>query len=56
LKVLSWLGIVWDLRPVPRKILDEGRARDRARRLGIPHVDDASGEFATDGLVPTPAE
>ena len=29
LKVLSWLGIVWDLRPVPQSILEEGRANDR---------------------------
>jgi stearoyl-CoA desaturase (Delta-9 desaturase) len=50
LKVLSWLGIVWDLRPVPRKILEEGRARDRARG------DAESGAFATDTLVATPAE
>jgi stearoyl-CoA desaturase (Delta-9 desaturase) len=56
LKVLSWLGIVWDLRPVPRKILEEGRARDRSRKLGVPHADDSAKEFATDGLVPTPAE
>lgn len=25
LKVLSWFGIVWNLKPVPKKILDEGR-------------------------------
>ncbi|HUA32260.1 MAG TPA: acyl-CoA desaturase [Candidatus Binataceae bacterium] len=25
LKVMSWLGIVWDLRPVPQHLLDEGR-------------------------------
>ena len=29
LKALSWLGIVWDLRPVPQSILEEGRANDR---------------------------
>jgi len=37
LKVLSWLGIVWDLRPVPQSILDEGRANDRKHgRAGAP--------------------
>jgi stearoyl-CoA desaturase (delta-9 desaturase) len=25
LKTMSWLGIVWDLRPVPEHLLDEGR-------------------------------
>ncbi|MBO6933738.1 MAG: acyl-CoA desaturase [Deltaproteobacteria bacterium] len=34
LKALSWLGIVWDLRPVPEKILEEGREADRARAAG----------------------
>lgn len=56
LKVLSWLGIVWDLRPVPKKILEEGRARDRSRKLGIPHTEESAKEFAADGLAPTPAE
>ena len=28
LKVLSWLGLVWDLRPVPTRILEEGRVLD----------------------------
>jgi stearoyl-CoA desaturase (Delta-9 desaturase) len=57
LKVLSWLGIVWDLRPVPRKILEEGRARDRSRRLGVPYEDaKAKEDFATDGLAATPAD
>jgi stearoyl-CoA desaturase (delta-9 desaturase) len=55
LKVLSWLGIVWDLRPVPKKILEEGRARDRSRRLGVPYAEPRK-EFAGEGLVPTPAE
>jgi stearoyl-CoA desaturase (Delta-9 desaturase) len=25
LKILSWLGLIWDLRPVPASILEEGR-------------------------------
>ena len=27
LKVMSWLGIVWDLKPVPAHVLNEGRRR-----------------------------
>ena len=27
LKVLSWFGIIWDLRPVPQRILEEGGCR-----------------------------
>ncbi|MAC25018.1 MAG: acyl-CoA desaturase [Sandaracinus sp.] len=34
LKVLSALGLVWDLRPVPEKILAEGRAADTDRKAG----------------------
>jgi hypothetical protein len=41
---------------VPRKVLEEGRARDRSRRLGIPHDEIPAKEFATDALVATPAE
>ncbi len=26
LKLLSWLGLIWDLRPVPQRIKEEGRA------------------------------
>jgi stearoyl-CoA desaturase (Delta-9 desaturase) len=29
LKILSWLGLIWDLRPVPEEILEEGRLQDR---------------------------
>jgi stearoyl-CoA desaturase (delta-9 desaturase) len=29
LKALSWVGLVWDLREVPQRVLDEGRLRDR---------------------------
>jgi stearoyl-CoA desaturase (delta-9 desaturase) len=32
LKALSWVGLVWDLKPVPHQILAEGRQRDRARK------------------------
>lgn len=28
LKLLSWLGLVWDLRPVPEKVLERGRSYD----------------------------
>ena len=34
LKLLSWCGLIWDLRPVPEAILAEGRARDAAARRG----------------------
>lgn len=33
IKLLSWLGLAWDLKPVPEKILEEGRRNDRARKL-----------------------
>jgi stearoyl-CoA desaturase (delta-9 desaturase) len=37
LKTLSVFGIVWDLRPVPQSILEEGRASDRKHgRAGAP--------------------
>lgn len=32
LKAMSWVGLVWDLRPVPKEILEDGRRRDAARR------------------------
>ncbi|NLY94079.1 MAG: acyl-CoA desaturase [Myxococcales bacterium] len=35
LKVLSWFGIVWDLRPVPERVLEEGRRKDRERVLAL---------------------
>jgi stearoyl-CoA desaturase (delta-9 desaturase) len=31
LKVLSWLGIIWDLRPVPASVLEAGRQANRDR-------------------------
>jgi stearoyl-CoA desaturase (delta-9 desaturase) len=34
LKALSWVGLVWDLRPVPEDVLAEGRARDAADPQG----------------------
>jgi stearoyl-CoA desaturase (Delta-9 desaturase) len=37
LKTLSLFGIVWDLRPIPQSILEEGRANDRKHgRAGAP--------------------
>ena len=37
IKMLSWVGIVWDLRPVPASILEEGRANDLQHgRAGAP--------------------
>jgi stearoyl-CoA desaturase (Delta-9 desaturase) len=35
LKVMSWLGLVWDLRPVPERVLEDGRRRDRERVLEL---------------------
>jgi stearoyl-CoA desaturase (Delta-9 desaturase) len=34
LKAMSWVGLVWDLRPVPEHVLAEGRARDAAEGAG----------------------
>jgi stearoyl-CoA desaturase (delta-9 desaturase) len=31
LKVLSWFGVIWDLKPVPRKIIDERRRNKQLR-------------------------
>lgn len=31
LRVLSWLGVVWDLHPVPARVLELGRAADSER-------------------------
>ncbi len=38
LKMLSWVGLVWDIRPVPEHVLEEGRRRDRgeADDTGVP--------------------
>jgi stearoyl-CoA desaturase (delta-9 desaturase) len=30
LTMLSWIGVVWDIREVPERVLEEGRRRDRA--------------------------
>ncbi|MBX7057705.1 MAG: acyl-CoA desaturase [Leptospirales bacterium] len=32
IKLLSMVGLAWDLKQAPQKIIDEGRANDRARR------------------------
>jgi len=34
LKILSWLGLVWDLRPVPRAVLATATSRTMAGHLG----------------------
>jgi stearoyl-CoA desaturase (delta-9 desaturase) len=31
LKLLSWTGLIWGLKPVPQSVLDEGRSIDRRR-------------------------
>ena len=33
LKMLSWVGLVWDLKEPPARVLEEGRQRDAARKL-----------------------
>ncbi|GBF51162.1 fatty-acid desaturase [Leptospira ryugenii] len=35
LRVLSWFGIVWDLKKPPVKVLEEGRRRDLAKKMGM---------------------
>ncbi len=35
LKVMSWLGIVWDLRPVPAQVRTPGPAAGRKTRTGV---------------------
>jgi stearoyl-CoA desaturase (delta-9 desaturase) len=37
LKVLSWMGIVWKLQPVPAKVLEEGRAK-RPQPMPLPEL------------------
>ncbi len=34
LRLMEQLGLVWDLRPVPARVLDEGRRADERRRAG----------------------
>ena len=35
LKMLSWVGLVWDIREVPAHVLEEGRRRDRGEPGGV---------------------
>jgi len=41
LKMLSWVGLVWDIRGVPEHVLEEGRRRDSGE---IDDLDDRTGE------------
>ncbi len=34
LKMLSWVGLVWDIRDVPARVLEEGRRRDAGEMNG----------------------
>jgi stearoyl-CoA desaturase (delta-9 desaturase) len=43
LRMLSWVGLVWDIRPVPERVLEEGRRRDRGE------VDDRDGRTGSTG-------
>ncbi|MCW7465269.1 acyl-CoA desaturase [Leptospira levettii] len=38
LKVLSWFGIVWDLKKPPKKVIEEGIQRDRLKKEEMAHV------------------
>ncbi|MCB9750524.1 MAG: acyl-CoA desaturase [Myxococcales bacterium] len=38
LKLLSWVGLIWELREPPAKLLEEGRRRDAAKRRGEPRL------------------
>ena len=40
------MGIVWKLQPVPAKVLEEGRARNRRQRVPLP---DVTPVISTDG-------
>jgi stearoyl-CoA desaturase (delta-9 desaturase) len=40
LKMLSWVGLVWDIRDVPEHVLEEGRRRDRGE---VEELDNQSG-------------
>lgn len=36
LKMLSWVGLVWKLSPVPARVLEEGRTNDRRAAASLP--------------------
>ena len=44
LKMMSWVGLVWDLKPVPAHVLDEGKRRD-ALAKGQETFKDHSGQL-----------
>ncbi|HNH08802.1 MAG TPA: hypothetical protein PK683_09895, partial [Leptospiraceae bacterium] len=44
LKMMSWVGLVWDLKPVPAHVLDEGKRRD-ALAKGKETFKDHSGQL-----------
>jgi len=54
LKALSWLGIVWDLRPVPEEVLADGRARDAADPAGTAPLPLANLQHVTSHAAPLP--
>jgi stearoyl-CoA desaturase (Delta-9 desaturase) len=39
IQLMSWLGLAWDLQPVPERIYEEARAVKRARRTAISVTD-----------------
>jgi stearoyl-CoA desaturase (delta-9 desaturase) len=52
LKVMSWVGLIWDLREPPARLLEEGRRRDAARRrTGSPNPpEDLAAATRSDAL------
>jgi hypothetical protein len=44
LKMLSWVGLVWDIRGVPDHVLEEGRQRDKGEIVDLDDQDDATAE------------
>jgi stearoyl-CoA desaturase (delta-9 desaturase) len=56
LKLLSWTGFIWDLKPVPQSILDEAARADHAHTIAAAHA--AHGDYSIATLkkvVPTAA-
>ncbi|MEM9727968.1 MAG: acyl-CoA desaturase [Myxococcota bacterium] len=43
IKMMSWVGLVWDIREVPEHVLEEGRRRDRGE-IDPPAASDSSEE------------
>lgn len=53
LKMLCWVGVVWDLRPVPQRVLDLGRRLDAERRATPAASELVASEVEPSDLVPS---